>query len=122
TDFNKPAWVFEFLRNKFSFPQASGGIRTVGVSARIYLPQHFSMYRRLLNEDELWHFLDGYGFKKVRTQDLSFKERVSLFKDAEVILGPHGPGLRHVVFSRTGAKLIEIFKPDFVDPTCWAHV
>jgi capsular polysaccharide biosynthesis protein len=39
---------------------------------------------------------------------MSFKEQMVLFRDAELIIGPHGAGLTNMVWS-TDTKVIEIF-------------
>ena len=69
--------------------------------------------RRLLNEDALWPLWEERGFERVFCQDLTTRDKVRLFAEAEVVAGPHGSGFINCIFSPPGAKLIELHNP------CW---
>ncbi len=40
---------------------------------------------------------------------------MSLFRDAEIVIAPHGGGLANLVFCTPGAKVIELFPPANID-------
>jgi hypothetical protein len=64
--------------------------------------------RRILNHDEVVTVLDAYGFETVASEDLSIREQIDLFAEAEAVLGVHGAGLTNAVFAPSGAHLIEL--------------
>jgi capsular polysaccharide biosynthesis protein len=64
-------------------------------------------------ERDLIKILDSAGVKIVRLEDISWVEQVSLFKNAQVIIGIHGAGLANSVFSPRGAKLIELMDTSY---------
>jgi hypothetical protein len=67
------------------------------------------------NEDELLAALEPLGFRGYSLDGLPVAELVSLFHDAEVIVGAHGAGLANALFART-ATVIELFSTPFVTP------
>jgi len=40
---------------------------------------------------------------------MSFEEQLRLFRNAEVVVGPHGAGFTNLIFSKPGTRVIEIF-------------
>ncbi len=64
--------------------------------------------RRLLNEDELFGFLRGEGFKSVLLSKLTPQEQVDLFRNAKFVISASGGGFVHSIYSPTGTKFIEM--------------
>jgi hypothetical protein len=85
---------------------------------RIFISRQKASRRKPLNEDDVMAMLASYGFVRCFVEDLSFIERVLLFRDAEFVVGPHGAGLVYLIFSQK-TSVIELFpseafvKPDF---------
>ena len=75
---------------------------------RIYISREKAPKRRVLNEDQLLPILDRYDIQKVFAEDLTIEEQVLLFRDAELIVSPHGGGLTNMIFARNAA-IVEIF-------------
>jgi hypothetical protein len=75
---------------------------------RLYISRQGSEKRKVKNYQELKEILDKFSIKPVKTEKMSFKEQMVLFRDAELIIGPHGAGLTNMVWS-TDTKVIEIF-------------
>ncbi len=71
--------------------------------------------RRLLNEDIVFDRLKSFGFKRYRLEHLSIEEQISLFYDAEFVVGAHGAGLSNIVFSKE-IGVLELFASDCVLP------
>lgn len=101
-----PQWVCGFLRASFLSHAAEG--KSVGYR-RIYISRKTASHRRLLNEPEILALLKTYGFQEVDLEEWSFLDQVRLFRDAEIIVGPHGSGLANLVFCRAGTRVIELF-------------
>lgn len=107
-----PEWAIRFLRERF-LPQAGGA---GGSSAtRLYVSRARAGHRRVLNEPEIVSYLAGHGFEAIRVEELAFREQVSLFQNAEIVVAPHGGGLANLVFCAPGAKVVELFPPVNID-------
>jgi len=81
----------------------------VGTSSsprRIYVSRSMASRRRVINEAEVVECLSAYGIGVVNSEILSLEEQVRLFRQAELIVGPHGAGLTNMLFSQH-AKVIE---------------
>ena len=77
-------------------------------SKRIIVSRGSSTTRRWLNENECINLLDTLNFKLIDPSKLSLSQQVEAFSTAEIILGPHGAGLTHIMFCNPGTKVIEI--------------
>jgi capsular polysaccharide biosynthesis protein len=92
-----PAEYNEFMRRpifkRFNLPARHSK------TARIYISRSRARWRRVLNEKAVCALLVRYGFKVVDLEDLSFREQVELFHQAEIVVGPHGAGLNTIMFS-----------------------
>jgi hypothetical protein len=62
---------------------------------------------RSYNQREIFAAAAGYGFRLVYLEDLDFLESVRIFREADVIIGPHGAGWANLLFcsSETNALL-----------------
>jgi capsular polysaccharide biosynthesis protein len=100
-----PPWVIQYLRDQF-LPTAAKTARPE--NRRIYISRK-SADRRLENESEIISHLIHYGFSLVELEKLSFREQIQLFREARVVISPHGSGLANLVFSSPGTKVIELF-------------
>ena len=77
-------------------------------SKYIYVSRSHDIERRVTNEDELIDMLTKYGFNKYNLEDRSVKENAKLFRDADIVIGPHGAGLTDILFSDE-CVLVEFF-------------
>ncbi len=75
---------------------------------RVYVDRRRAWARRLSNEDEVVATLTRYGFVPVCLEDLGLIEQMALFRQADVIVAPHGAGLTNIVFSRPGCRVVEL--------------
>lgn len=92
------------------------------ISRRTWLHNDFSNIgtnyttrRKLENEDELVEFLLAEGFQEVFTENLSTLEKISLFAEAEVVVGALGGGVCNVLFSNPATQLICLVSPTFLE-------
>lgn len=122
-DFNQPAritnWSCNFLRQKFLTLSSSTADFSEGKHKRIYISRAATTSRRITNEREVIHLLQKYDFSAVRLESLTFLDQVSLFKNANFVIAPHGAGLSNIVFCSKGTKVIEIFSPKFINLCYW---
>jgi len=110
-----PKWACEFLRNTFLDSECI----KEKTNKRLYIRRSLSSSRHLINEEEVIHCLEGWGFEALHLEQLSVQEQASLFAQAEIIVAPHGSGLSNLVFCLPGTKVIEIFSPFYVYPCFW---
>jgi capsular polysaccharide biosynthesis protein len=77
---------------------------------RLYISRADAAIRRVKNEDELLSRLEPLGFVSVQLAELTVAEQVSLFRQAECIIGHHGAGFANLAFCSPGTAFIEIFQ------------
>ncbi|WP_232823009.1 glycosyltransferase family 61 protein [Oceanibium sediminis] len=71
--------------------------------------------RKISNEDEVFKALQPLGFERIRATDYSHAEQVSIFRNAEVIVGAHGANLANLIFASPGAQVFEITNQQFMN-------
>ncbi len=101
----------EYRRRMLAAAGVGGDVRA---TKRIYISRAKDK-RRLLNEEALWPLWEERGFELVFCQDLTTRDKVRLFAEAEVVAGPHGSGFINCIFSPLGTKLIELHNPYWWD-------
>ena len=75
---------------------------------KIYVSRRHASKRRLSNEAELEHVLARRGFEAVCTEHMSFAEQAALFREADVVVAPHGAGLTNILFMQEGRLVVEL--------------
>jgi capsular polysaccharide biosynthesis protein len=68
--------------------------------------------REVTNVTELNTILDRFNFKKYVLSDLSVLDQISLFSNAEIVLGPHGAGFANILYSSKTTSVIELYGDD----------
>lgn len=88
---------------------------------RIYLTRETARRRRVTNEPQLWSELQAAGFAKIQLEHLTWTEQINVFRQAKIIVSPHGAGLANLVFCRPGTRVVELFNRSYVHG-CYARV
>jgi capsular polysaccharide biosynthesis protein len=104
----------DFLRRHFGPPQDKSNAKR-----RLYISRKSSIYRRVIDEEKLAATLQEYGFETLSLEDMTVAQQALAFSEAEAVVGPHGAGFANLVFCERGAKVIEIFSPQYVSPCSW---
>jgi capsular polysaccharide biosynthesis protein len=87
----------------------------------IYISRRKADKRSMLNEGDLLCLLrNKLPFIELFLEDLSFKDQISIIKNASFIVAPHGAGLAWSIFQTEGI-LLEIFPPNYVNH-CYASL
>ena len=68
-----------------------------------------------MNEDELVEYLNSIGYKEVFCENMSMKEKIYLFKNADSIIGPIGGGMCNLLFARPTTEVISLMSPTFME-------
>lgn len=95
-------WHKKFLKNVFVTQSNKN------TPKHIFISRSKARYRRITNEDALLESLHKKGFVAYCLEDLSICDQVTLFNNAQVIIGPHGAGWSNLIFCNPGTKIIEI--------------
>lgn len=80
-----------------------------GRGRRLYVSRATAGMRRLTNEAEVAADLRLRGFEIVTLEAMSLAQQVEAFRDADVVVAPHGAGLTNILFSRPGTLVLELF-------------
>ena len=80
----------------------------------IYISRNDSNQRRINNECELILNLESLGFKSLELSRISYHDQISIFKNAKVVVAPHGAGLTNLLFSAQCESVLEIFSSNWV--------
>ncbi len=100
-----PRWIIYYLKKKFT-----SNIKTKVFYNRIFIDRSDSKlpHCKLVNNAEIKKFLISKGFKVLKLSRYSFKKQINYFKNAKVIIGPHGAGFANLAFCKKNTKVIEI--------------
>ena len=94
------------------------------------LPKRFFITRRNtnhrhFNEDELFAIIEPFGFQKIAPEDFSFEQQMSLFYDAEYIIGGSGAAFTNLLFTSPGCMTVCVYRNSpyipavFTVPACF---
>jgi hypothetical protein len=86
---------------------------------KIYISRKVPSARVVINESELIPVLKEADFVICQLEDLPFEEQVRLFRNAEIVVAPHGAGLTNLIFSKKGIKVLEIFSKNYERRCYW---
>lgn len=85
-----------------------GKTATTSVGKRVYVSRKKNGTRTIVNEEEFWSFIKGYGFEEVLLEDYSIAEQAVIFNKAELIVGAHGSAYANMAFSTAATTLVDI--------------
>jgi len=106
-----PRWTIDFLRRRLLNAVGSGR----GRIRRLYVSRAGAGHRKVTNEPEIVALLQEHGFESVLLEKVAFRDQVSLFRDAEIVVAPHGGGLANLVFCNPGTTVVELFPATNID-------
>ena len=76
---------------------------------------NYTTRRKMVNEDAFVEMLTEHGYVEVFPETMTMKEKISLFKNAEKVIGAFGGGICNVLFSKPSCELIAIASPHFLN-------
>jgi hypothetical protein len=74
----------------------------------VYISRRDSKIRALSNEEALEKAVAEIGFRVLQFGSLSLLEQIAAIRHAKFVLGPHGAGFTHILFSRPETHFFEI--------------
>lgn len=75
---------------------------------RVFISRRNARYRHIVNEAEVRGVLERFGFFYFVPEDYHFKDQFKIVHQAETIVGLHGAGLTHILFTPPHSTLIEL--------------
>lgn len=108
------AW---YVRNKLLQAVRAKNIQT-NFSKRIFIARSDAPARHIINEDEIFNYVQQFGFERYELSKLSVTEQILLFDNAEIVIAAHGTGLVNSMFCKPGTKIVEIFQ-SLIDSSFW---
>lgn len=103
-------WTVPWMREKI-LPGL--GARRSSDGERIYISRKNAGGRRVANEAGVMDELAPLGFNSVVLEEMAWLEQARLFRDAEMIVAPHGAGLANLIFATPGTTVIELIAPEY---------
>lgn len=94
------------LREQFLSTESSGGGPEL-----LYLTR--SGRRRCLNDEPLIERCKALGFETIDESSRSIRDQMELFKNARILIGPHGSAFSNMVWARPGVHVIEMMPTTF---------
>ena len=88
---------------------------------RIFVGRGQVQWRKVLNEAVLKQFLADYGFAFCQMDDLTMKEQMTLFYNADIVVAPHGSALSNLLFCRKGSTVIEILPYRYAEASNYTY-
>jgi capsular polysaccharide biosynthesis protein len=73
---------------------------------KLFIRRKNAGYRNMINVDEVEQFFEKEGFLFIEPHLLSFQEKVTLFSQAEVVVGPYSSGFSNLIFSKQKTKVL----------------
>src|SRR5262249_7255563 len=111
-----PAWACQFLRER-----ALKHVRPSATPRRFLISRNRpGLTRSITNEDELFAALQPWGFDRLFPEDLTLVDEISLFNNAEMIVGAAGSGMVNAMWCSPGTIVIELFNSSYVNVMIWA--
>lgn len=108
--------LVEYVKNKLL--QNAQNSEYKNFSKKIFISRKDAPFRKLINEDEIFHALEKYGFERYELSKLTVVEQIQLFTQAEIIVSPQGTGLANSIYCNQTTKIIELFQ-GLCDCTFW---
>lgn len=103
-------YTVNYTRNKLLNAASKYTIDTTKLSKRVFISRKDGYNsRRILNEDDIFNLFEAHGFKRYILGDMSILEQITLFNNADIVIGEHGAGLANVLFCHENARVIELF-------------
>lgn len=88
---------------------------------RITFLSRTTMYRKILNEEELLKRISSYPSYEVQKvnfgKEISFENQLKITSNTDIFVGIHGAGLTHLLFLPKWATIFEIYNCE--DPNCY---
>lgn len=96
-----PDWIVSENLKNFKKSKKSKKIKNKYFK-KIYIDRNDTSHphNQIANIKEIYKILKKYNFKIVQLAKINFNKQVNIFKNANLILAPHGAGLKNLIYCR----------------------
>ena len=119
---NETYELYNIIKSKNNLISVSNNLKKIYISRRTWINNDksnigtdYTTRRKMMNEDELVDKLTNLGFTEIFAENLSTNEKISLFSNAEIVIGSIGGGMANLLFCGKKTKSIIIVTPYFLD-------
>lgn len=99
-----PSWVGPYAKKYLALDEPA----RPDYPKKLYISRADADRRQVVNEDEFTPELIQQGFCVMTLADKSIEEQQRLFRNAEIVMGPHGAGFAHIINMSPGTTLTEL--------------
>lgn len=92
------------FHRQYLLPAARGE----GAGERVYISRKQAKLRSIVNEAEIIDTLKHHGFVPIETETMCFADQMGAFRNARIIIAPHGAGMSHMMYAPSGGSVTEI--------------
>jgi capsular polysaccharide biosynthesis protein len=75
---------------------------------RLYIARPGGWRRRITTETQIQRMLAGHGFEAINPGALSLDGQIEAFREARVVVGPHGAAMTNAIFMNPGGAMVEL--------------
>lgn len=93
--------ITEYLRNQFCCGRKK--------RHKIYISRQDAHNRKIINEKDLVDILKIYGFKIFTLGQMSVKNQIKIFEEAEVVVLPHGAACANLFYCQPGTQVFQFW-------------
>lgn len=103
----QPKIVSDIIKQNLVNPYLSSlsGLETTP-KYKLYLSRKNGKYRNLTNNDEVEQYFKDRGYFIFEPHTVSLEEKIRIFNNAEVIVGPFSSAFSNMIFSKSGTKVL----------------
>jgi len=97
-----PPWRMAHLRKMMGVTEHPNPKR------RLYIARPGGWRRKIPTEPAIRKMLEGYGFETIDPGSLSFAGQIEAFREAQIVVGPHGAAMTNAAFMSPGGAMVEM--------------
>ena len=107
-----PAWVGCYAKKYLSIKEDVNG----SSPKKLYISRSDADRRGVVNEEEIVERVKELGFSITTLTDMPIEEQQRLFRNADIVIGPHGAGFSHIFNMEPGKTVVEFSPWEQVKP------
>jgi Glycosyltransferase 61 len=102
-----PSWYRRWIDREAAAVGADTVDAPTGGRRRYFVERAAGGNRKVSNRDQLQEVLDRHQITTIRPSEMTARERIVCFRDAELVIGVLGSGMSNLVFSRS-TRVLEL--------------
>lgn len=106
-------WSLDFIKSLFIK-------KTQKQNRKLYIIRDYISGRQVLNDGEVWSFLESQGYEKYYLSGMKVIDQALLFNSASEIISPHGADLANLSFCQPQTRVVELFNASYFNPVYWS--